>query len=443
MFSGLFCKPAFIFLILFVSPIFANAYVYNIGPNQQFKQLSDFDWDSLQPGDVVKIHFKKGSYREKLVLRRSGTKKKPIIIRGVADSKGRFPVIDGEGARHFQKMCGPKYGRGLITLGDSKPADYIIIDGLELRNANNSNWYLLGKNSVKIAYPANAAGIFIDKSASVKIRKCVVHSCGIGIITSYYPDVDRFVLSSSLIYDNGKVEGERWGHNVYIGARETLIQFNRFGELHSDGNNVKDRSQHTIIRYNWIEGGMSRQIDLVEYKKYKGADAYVYGNVVIQGRKILNPRMIVYGGDVGGSRGGTLYFFNNTVYAKTRIPLAFFVINRPDCKAILRNNVILGGKKVWMGSGQVSGSNNFVSHGAYPRGFTKNLWGGRDQFVNHGLIPYFPTQGSLLINRGTARIPKAVKYMPLPFPGGKRRPIDGSIDIGAYERMTRRHKKSK
>ena len=52
----------------------------------------------------------------------------------------------------------------------------------------------------------------------------------------------------------------------------------------------------TIIRYNWVEGGWSRQMDLVDNRKYKRADAYVYGNVIVQGEKPRNRQMIHWGG---------------------------------------------------------------------------------------------------------------------------------------------------
>ena len=253
------------------------------------------------------------------MIRKSGTKQKPIVKKGIPSSSEKMPVIDGENAMSFQELCElRKSGQGLIMVGDWEPANNIVIEGLQLRNANNSNKLLMGKES--IAYANNAAGIFVNMGVNVIVRKCVIHSCCMGIITCYYPELDDFVLSSSYIYDNGDFTGERFGHNVYLCARTQLIEYNRFGELHSDGNTIKDRSQQTVIRYNWIEGGMGHQIDLVEHKEYQKANAFVYGNVILQGRKVKNPKMVFYGGDVGGGRGDCLYFFNNTMHPKTRTP---------------------------------------------------------------------------------------------------------------------------
>jgi len=61
------------------------------------------------------------------------------------------------------------------------------------------------------------------------------------------------------------------------------------------------------------------------------------------------------------------------------------------------------------------------------------LFGAEEQFMPRAGIPYFPHPLSFLVDRGTVDIPAAVKYMPMQYGGGARRPYDGKIDIGAYE----------
>jgi hypothetical protein len=413
-------------------PAGSAAEIYDIGPGKQYERLEDFNWDRLRPGDTVRIHWKKEPYAEKLVIRRSGTPRMPIVIKGVPGPSRELPVIDGRRAKHFQDMMEPLHARrGLIVVGDDAPADHIVIEGLEIRNANNAEKFEWGGK--QIGYADNAAGIFLHKGINVRIRGCKIHSCCMGVLTSYYPDVDDLSLTGNFIYDNGDFRGDRWGHNVYLCAGKTLVAFNRFGELRSDGNNIKDRSGETIIRYNWIEGGKSRQIDMVESEKYQRADAFVYGNVIVQGRNVLNPKMILFGGDVGGSRGGTLHFFNNTVHAASGKLDAFLVLNTINCIAVLQNNYMLGGTTIWAGKGRVTGANNLFPHGSNTLGFENTLFGGHEQKVGVGVIPYFPRPGSLLVDRGTSDVPKKVEYMPLPITGGKKRPVDGRMDIGAYE----------
>ena len=423
-----------------ILPANSCAGVFDIGPDKAYKKISDIDWDALNPGDIVQIHYKSKPYREKIALNRSGTKKKPIIIRGIPSSKGDLPILDGKGADHFQNSIDAGLiKRALILVGCDKPANNIVIENLELRNANNSNaFYFKGQ---KVEYASNANGILIKKGKNVKIKKCRIHACCVGVQTSYYPFVDKVLLSQNIIYNNGDFSGTHWGHNVYLCAKTTIVEFNHFGELHSDGNNIKDRSQTAVIRYNWIQGGMSRQIDMVETPKYPNANAFVYGNVIISGKKTKNPKMILFGGDttgkdgksLGRSRNGVLYFFNNTVHYTNQGLEAFLVVNRVTCQAIVYNNAFFGGNQIWIGAGSVLGSNNLLGFGAKPKGMINNYFGGIEQVSKRGNIRYIPSMRSLLVDRGTTKIPLAVKYMPLPLTGKIKRKIKNRLDIGAYE----------
>ncbi|MDA3788722.1 MAG: hypothetical protein PF503_09540 [Desulfobacula sp.] len=432
-------RLGYVFLIwlLFLSSGFAATYEF--GDGRQYSYFREFNWDSLKPGDIVNIYKKSRPYREKLVLNSSGTRKNPIRIQGVPDKNGNLPVIDGSGAVHFQKLCMEShYSRGLIIIGDCKPADFIIIKNLELKNANNKSFYRL--NNLNLSYTKNAAGIFLWKGKYLLIKNCIIHSCGMGVLTNTYPNTDHFYLGYSRIYNNGDFTRKGWGHNVYIQARKTLIEFNRFGELFSDGNNIKDRSNVTVIRYNWIAGGMSRQIDLVENFKYGDQDAFVYGNFITHGKNIKNPKMILFGGDLLdkdqkqlGSRSGKLYFFNNTMISKVTTDEGFLYINRSDCKASLQNNVMLGRKKIWSGNGQVTGSNNLFSSGTETQGFLNSFQGGVEQLSGKDNSPYQPGKDSLLVNAGDGKLPAKVRFVPSPFPRAVPRSSDGAIDIGAFE----------
>ncbi len=432
-------------VLIILIPVHVNAAVYRIGPAQQYQYLRQIQWDSLNPGDIVEIHSRPEPYREKFVVKSSGTKKRPIIIKGIPDAEGKLPVIDGSMAVNVQTKIQPELARrAIIIVGGSESkngalysskdaGDYIVIKALELRNANNTNFFYL--NGTRIQYAANGAGVYVQKGRNVVIMECIIHSCCMGVQTAYYPNVDNFLLSKNIIYNNGDFTRTHWGHNVYLGSRKSIVEFNRFGELYSDGNNIKDRSEVIVIRYNWIEGGMSRQIDLVETRKYPTANAYVYGNVIISGEKTKNPKMVLFGGDTGehSSRKGTLYFFNNTVHFKKMGLHAFIWVNRPDCKAILMNNLFLGGKNIWSGTGRVTGMNNMIEHGSVSTGLTSSFFGSYDQIWSKGNIPYFPRPNSLLLNRGISTLPAKVQYIPMPMPEKRRRPVLGALDIGAFE----------
>jgi len=51
-------KMLFPIMLTLTYSIFAIAETYDIGPGREFSQLSDFDWDSLKPGDIVNIQSK-------------------------------------------------------------------------------------------------------------------------------------------------------------------------------------------------------------------------------------------------------------------------------------------------------------------------------------------------------------------------------------------------
>ena len=424
------------FAFVFFLPQCVLGQVFRVGPGYRFKDLRAVGWDRLRPGDIVEIYSRPTPYREKFILRAGGTKKNPIIIRGISDNDGNRPVIDGENAQVFQKINIGLSKRALIIVGGSeKRADHIILDNLELRNANNTQTFIYkGK---KEPYADNGAAVFVQNGRNVTIRNCIIHSCCMGVQTAYYPNVDHFILRSNHIYNNGDFTKKRWGHNVYLQGKRTLIEFNRFGELYSDGNNIKDRSQMVIIRYNWIEGGQSRQIDLVESLHYPVAHAYVYGNVIISGQKTVNPKMILYGGDLpkkNTSRSGTLYFYNNTIRFRYNRMDAFIYMNRADCTASIINNAFFGGglsPSITMGPGRVTGTNNLIQRGSPAEGLLNSFYGGLEQIMGTNFFPY---SSSLLVNNGVAQLPLRVKYIPAPKPNLKiPRRISGPIDIGAYE----------
>lgn len=404
---------------------------YEVGPGMKYERITDVPLDSLEPGDIVKIHGKNEPYREKFIIRRSGTKDHPIFIRGVI-KEGKRPVIDGSNAVQIQREKWPQSGRWLIKLGDGAPASHVRIESLHLLNANNSQLFV--EQRATLPYEDNAAGVFVRLAESAVIYNCIIHSCGNGVQTSYGPDVNNVILNNCLIYDNGNhLDLSRsQEHNVYLCGTNTVIQFCRFGEPHSDGNNIKERGLDTLIRYNWIQGGKNRQLDLVDHEGYRQADAYVYGNVIMQGSVVHNNNMIHWGGDSGHSRSGTLYLFNNTIIS-TDQNARFLVIRHPDCKIEIKNNVFAGNGTLWKGTGKLMGANNWFL--STIKGIYGSLgWmGSSPGFCTVQGIPYMPCPTSSLINAGTSDIPKPLEYMPNPKVGGFQRPRDRRIDIGAYE----------
>jgi len=168
------CWMALLFLLLPWHT--ALAQVFEVGPGHPHEHLQSIDWDNLQPGDEVRIHARPEPYREKLIIRPSGTRKKHIIIRGISGKDGSKPVIDGENALAFQETDVFLSKRALIVIGGHKNrADYIILDNLELCNANNTNEFFY-ENKAE-TYADNGAAVFVQNRRHVTITNCRIHSC--------------------------------------------------------------------------------------------------------------------------------------------------------------------------------------------------------------------------------------------------------------------------
>ena len=142
------------------------------------------------------------------------------------------------------------------------------------------------------------------------------------------------------------------------------------------GNNLKDRSSGTIIRYNWIEGG-NRQLDLVETDYAHIADdsayqeTFVYGNLLIEPEGAGNSQILHFGGDGGDIdmyRRGTLYFYHNTVVSTRSSNTTLMRLSTTDVHADVMNNILYafaGGNHlaITSGNGQTRLFGNWLPDG--------------------------------------------------------------------------------
>ena len=355
--------------VLFLCSFGASASVYEIGPGKKYTTLAAAPWNTLGPGDVVNIYWQAQPYREKLLLSCRGSAQAPIQINGIPNAGGQRPVLDGQGATtdsQFVFPYAPTQDRGLVILSIGghawgyKPG-YITIQGLELRNASVPNTYK-DAQGVARTYQLNAAAIFVERGEHIAVRNCDIHDSGNGFFVASGGSEEvlsrDILLESCYVHDNGNVGRDR-EHNIYTEAIGTVFQFNRLGRLRAGagGNNLKDRSAGTVVRYNWIEGG-AHLLDLVEPEesaKFTCADqsyhrTFVYGNVMIDGPVGGAGFLVHYGGDNGNLptyRKGTLYFYHNTVLnqanqtgAGARWRTILLQLETNDESADVRNNIV-------------------------------------------------------------------------------------------------------
>lgn len=288
----------------------------------------------------------------------------PIYILGVPGPEGQRPVLDGQDASTSAQFEFPFSGtsaRGLVILSRNRTQSvgykprYIEIEGLEIRNASLTHTFRDAEGMI-VPYRPNAASLFIERGEHITIRNCLLTGSGNGLFVASGETEDLqsrdILVQANEIMGNGNVNSDR-EHNVYTEAIGMTFEFNQLGPLRPGamGNNIKDRSAGTVIRYNWIQGG-TQQLDLVDAEgsfNQAGADpryrsTYVYGNVIIN--EPSNASVVHYGGDSSITeiyRKGTLYFYHNTVIFRSdqriRWRVALLRLDTNDEHAEVRNNI--------------------------------------------------------------------------------------------------------
>ncbi len=443
------------------------AATYEVGPGQTLAAIGDVPWESLAAGDEVLIHWRTEAYHEKFVICARGEPGNPIVIRGVPGPGGELPVIDGQNATTRAELDYTNASRGVIKIGSANnPADtlpaHIVIENLDVRSGRPP-YSFTGPNGSE-TYSENAASIYVEKAEHLIIRNCRIRDSGNGLfIGAFDGQTQDVVIEGCAVYDNG-IEGSIYQHNSYTAAIGIVFQYNYYGPLRTDcgGNNLKDRSAGTVVRYNWIEDG-NRQLDLVDaedsavlvnHPSYP--TTYVYGNVLIEPDDAGNSQIVHYGGDSGTEadyRKGTLYFFNNTVISTRTGNTTLFRLSTNDEHAVCHNNLLYvteSGDRLAMlaARGILDLSHNWHkpawtdSHSGLEGTINDDgtsVTGAAPGFEDEGGQDWHLADGSPCVNAG-ADLPTGVlpdhnvvgQYVV--HHGGEPRPLEPPFDIGAFER---------
>jgi PKD repeat protein len=442
--------------------------IYEVGPGKPYASIGAAPLSSLQPGDTVLIYYRSTPYKEKFVICRQGTAAAPITISGVPGPAGELPVIEGIGAVTAPGQNYWSENRGIVKIGGANiPADtmprFIVIENLEIRGARSTHTFT-DDGGATVAYAANASTIYIEKCEDCTIRNNILHDAGnIFFVASSNAAASRnIVVEKNRIYDGGNV-GSIYEHNIYTAAIGIRFEGNWLGPLlaGAGGNNLKDRSAGTVIRYNWIESG-NRQLDLVdgEDSSLIRSDAayrstHVYGNILIEPDGAGNRQILHYGGDSGTTanyRKGTLYFYNNTIVSKRTDRTTLFRASTNEETVDARNNIFYAtaaGTTVSLAddSGVFFLSRNWIkpgwvnSFGTFS-GTVNNdgtmVTGSAPGFVDELGQDYHLAAGSACIDTGGnlngAVLPaNNVTLQYVKHQSTEARPVSGAFDIGAYE----------
>lgn len=449
----------------------ARATVYEVKPDTPLDTIAEVPWATLQAGDTVLIYWKATAYKEKWVICRQGTAELPITVRGVLGPNGERPVIDGNGATTPTNLNYWNENRGTIKIGGaSVPQDtmpkHIVIENLEVRGAFQAYQFTRANGQTQ-SYTANAAPVYVEKAENLTIRNCIITDGGNGLFIASSDDATsrNILVEGNYIHGNGN-SGSAFEHNNYTAALGITYQYNRFGPLRAgaNGNGLKDRSAGFVARYNWMEGG-NRNFDLVDAEDsvlIRNSPDYhktfVYGNVLIKPNG-GNNQTTHYGGDSGTTadyRKGTLYFYNNTIVSTRTGNTVVFRLSTNEEICDARNNIFYtvnpGTSLALLAeSGTLNLMNNWSKSGwrnSFEGGFDGIVTGGSTFVIgiDPGFVDFAGQNFKLVemgqaVNVGTALNPNAlpannVVRQYIKHQLGEARPVNGILDIGAYEFST-------
>jgi hypothetical protein len=412
-------------LCVVASASLANATTYQVGPGQTYTSLGQVK-DLLAPGDVVEVTGDH-TYAGGISFWNAGTSAQPITIRGLR-TNGKRPIISG--------------GNNTIEAGGS----HYVFEGLELT--------------------AGANRCFYHHADDITLRDSVVHDCPKQGILGADSDSGSLLLEYVEVYACG--EGTQ-NHQIYMATDETAHPGSVFRMQHcyvhdgNGGNNVKSRAERNELYYNWIEGAMYHEVELIgpdgQDPWLAREDSDVVGNVLV---KTANTFVVRFGGDGTGDTSGRYRFVNNTVVTQPGGSAVFRLFDGIESLSV-HNNVFFaaGGGTVNMvreveaswstGAALVSGSNNWVMSGSsnVPGSWSGTIQGADPGFRDAVGLDLRPIAGASVVDVGAATTPDpsgAPFSSPLVAPqwdpplhdieemnSALPRALSGPIDIGAYE----------
>ncbi len=413
--------------LLAAAPTLATT--YQVGPGRPYTSLQQVA-PLLDPGDVVEVDGGH-TYPGDVVFTRPGTSAQPIVVRGVGAGR---PVLSG--------------GTNTVTFQSPWPytsgADWYVLEGFELTGG--------------------ASRCLFHQAADLVVRDTVVHGCPQHGILGADQGAGSLTLERVEVHSSGSGTSR---HQIYMATDQVNRPGSVFRMLHcwvhdaTGGNNVKSRAERNEIYYNWVEGALYHELELIGPDPGMPAappreDSDVVGNVL---RKRNSSFYVVrFGGDATGETAGRYRFVHNTVLAGTSA--VFRMFDRVE-SIEMHNNVFLredGGavdvirtvEVVWASGAEViAGSNNWVVTGStnIPSQWTGTLLGADPGFEDLAGGDLRPAAGSPLVD---AADPAPAHPPGFPFPSPHfppafeppRRTLPaaptprlpaGPLDIGAYE----------
>jgi hypothetical protein len=413
----------------------APASTIPVGPSRQYTSLQQVA-SLLVPGDTVLVDGN-ATYSGGVVFDRPGAVSARIVIRGVPVN-GINPIVSG--------------GTNGVAFIDA--ADHYTFENFEVRDATFRGIY--------------------HQAEDLIIRGVVVHHCANGLMGADNGSGSLLLEHSEFHHCGNGTQA----HQIYMATDESThpgsVFRMQFCYIHdgTGGNNVKSRAERNEIYYNWIEGAVYHELELIGPDPAGGVpaglkreDSDVVGNVLWKKSTAsggqANFYVVRFGGDGTGETFGRYRFVNNTVMMGSSAVFRLFdglesveihnnVFHRPGGGSAPLVRTV---EAMWSSGEEIGGQNNWIHSDltAVPTQLSGSVRGTDPLFVGSVGNEFKPAAGSPLVNAGTST-PQSVPGFSFPSPlfppafeppnGGAvvsgvaaTRPSDGAIDIGAFERM--------
>lgn len=407
----------------------AVAATYRVGLGETYRQLTALP--VLAPGDVVEVVG--GFPYQPVKFDVDGTAAQPITIRGLRNAMGKRPLLMN--------------GDNTLELA----GDHYVVEGLEITGgAQRCVWV---------------------HAHALVLRDLLVHDCPADGLEGGGDGGGDLTLEFSELYANGRITSM---HQISIATDEVAhpgAKFRmRFNWVHdgNGGDNLKSRAERNEIYFNWFEGALYHELELVgpdpaggvpEGQAVENSD--VVGNVFAKGGGHSSFWIARIGGDGTGQTYGRYRFVHNTFVLASDSAGAFRVFDGIDSFEAHNNAfyktstaattpvIVRDMEANWRAGRALVGSHNWVvdSVTGVPADWVGTARGMMPGW--NGFGDYRPLEGSPLIDGGDpAATSPAGHPFPMPLaepthepplglairPGAEvLRPRVGVLDVGALE----------
>jgi len=410
-------RALFVLATLVVWSEVAHATTYQVGPTRTMTQIGQA-MSAAGPGDVIEVDG--NATYSSVRWTKSGTAAQPIRIVGLTAGGMRPRIMGGANSVEVE-------------------ADYVVMEGFDISGGTSRCFFQHGHNNT--------------------LRDSVVHDCPAQGILGADQDSGSFLLEYVEVHHAGG--GDR-DHQIYMATDEVAhpgaVFRMQYCYVHdaNGGNSVKSRAERNEIYYNWIEGAVYHELELIGPDPdgaasqwtvdLKREDSDVVGNVL---RKTGTSFVARIGGDATGWSKGRYRFVNNTIITTTGSGAVFRLFDELE-SVEMHNNVIVNagtggpnvmraaaGEFMWVNGTNIAGSNNWVMNGAtnVPTQWTGTIMGASPGVANLTSDPR-PVAGSPLIGAGNANLsgPAGFPFPNPQWPPGFHPPLRALIPAAARRR---------